>query len=408
MRRILPLAGRLLLTVLCLAAAALPALYTRSLYGYLPVLLLASALLLSLLWVLLLRRGLRAEPEAEDGTCPRGGSMDIRIRVQNRTPLLCPKLEARVSVSDERGEDKGEHSFLLTLGGREETVLPLKLDMRHIGCYTVSLSDLRAFGFFGLFSLTVPCGGRLEALVTPRLSDLAELELTGAETRDSSRDSRVTVIGGTDYTGVREYAQGDPMKQIHWKLSAHTLDYLTKLQESSRRQEYSIILDFALEKQPERERLLELSDCLIETALSMGSAVVRREGEYTLLYADQEGRLCRSLPGDDETINALLHSFAYGRADPGPEFPDGAAILRREGSTANRASNLLAVTGRVTEELLQELVTVKRQGRSPELYFVYPAAWTSRERELMALRLRTLDEAEIPYAFISAGEGERI
>ena len=403
MKRFFCRAGKLLLLLLCLAASALPAVYTGSVYGYLPVLLLVSALVLSLFWLLPLRRGLYVALSGEDVRCPRGGVMTIGILAENRSPFLCPKAIAAFRVSDPLGGAAGERIFTFSLGGRRSARLELELDMPHVGCCEIGIRELRVFGFFGLASLSIPCVGSFSALVMPRLWEAETPEYRGTELRDSDRDSRVTAVGGTDYTGVREYAIGDPMKQIHWKLSAHSRGYVTKLQESSRRQEFAVLLDFCAAEAAD-DTLLEFNDCLIETALSLAAAVSRQEAECALLYADASGSLQRSVRPDEEAIPALLRSFANVRGEGDGGFPDAVAMLRQEARSANRAAHVLVITARVTEELLAELQLVKHQRRNPVLFRVVPAAWTSRERDDEALRLRALDALEIPFHLVSITE----
>jgi len=404
MKKALKAAAKTLPVLALLALSALPAVFTSSVFGYLPALLILSALGLSLLWLLLLRRSIRAEAAAAQAQCLRGEALTVALRAENRSPLLCPRVEALFLVSDPLGGADGRRSFSFVLGPRRASEIALELEMPHVGCCDVRLEALRVYGLFGLLALTVPCAGHCDALVLPRLRSPETLELGGTEAVESDRDSRVTVVGGTDYTGVREYSPGDPMKQIHWKLSAHARDYMTRLQESARQQEFAIVLDFLTEPEPDRERLLELNDCLIETSLSLGAALREREQDHSLLYADAAGSIRRSVHIDAEAVVGLLRSFSGARTPTGEQFPDAAALLRQEGQTSNRAANVLVVTSRVTEELLQELQRLRCQRRSPRLFRVVPADWTARERETEALRLRPLDELEIPYYFVSTAE----
>ena len=55
-------------------------------------------------------------------------------------------------------------------------------------------------------------------LVLPKIHE--EEEALSAESLTDSPDaSSFMENDGFDYTGVREYAMGDSMKKIHWKLS---------------------------------------------------------------------------------------------------------------------------------------------------------------------------------------------
>ena len=69
----------------------------------------------------------------------------------------------------------------------------------------------------------------------------------------------------------------------------------------------------------------------------------------------------------------------------------------------NRSANLIVCTARITSELVQQLIQVKRQHRQPELYVIYPERLVQREREELMMPLRMLDEAGIPWHPVSTG-----
>lgn len=89
------------------------------------------------------------------------------------------------------------------------------------GLYRTDIARLRLYDPLGLFCKKLPCADGAETLVLPRAYPLdIQLADTGdflSETEDFSRDRP-----GSDPSEtfrVREYAPGDPVRQIHWKLS---------------------------------------------------------------------------------------------------------------------------------------------------------------------------------------------
>ena len=84
------------------------------------------------------------------------------------------------------------------------------------------------------------------------------------------------VPNGTDYVGVREYELGDSTKQIHWKLSAHSINYMTKLSESSKQSDFAVVLDTAA-NEADREELMTIYDTLVETVFSVLEELSHRE-----------------------------------------------------------------------------------------------------------------------------------
>ncbi len=399
--------GGALLWLLFLGVTALPAVFMNTLYGYFPALFFLFLSLLSLAGLLWLGFGLRVETDLADVECVRGGQVELGLKLTNRSPVACPRASAWLSISDLFGETDSLREIPFTISGRETIRFDLGMDLSHIGLYSVGLDHLEISDTFGILRRRVPISGRFTAVVTPRIRPMEEVSVAEEMVAESSTDTRVTVVGGTDYTGVREYVLGDPMKQIHWKLSAHSREYMTKLQESSRQQEFAVILDFAAEANRDAEQLMELNDCLIETALSLIEEISHHDVGYGLLYCDRGRGIARAIPMGREDDRALVQSFAGITPNPGSEFPDGYQLLQQEGKGQNRGTNVIVVTSRLTPELLRELQIVKRQRRNPELYFVVPAAWSSRELERAAAPLRPLEEQEIPYYLVSTAENRR-
>lgn len=400
---------RRLVLLLALCAAALPAVFLNAAWGYLPALFLAALVLLSRLSLEILRRRVEAEGALPDVRCERGGSVAVRLSLKNRSPLFCPRARAALTVSDLFGAPDAVRDIPFALAGRETVAFGFDLDMPHVGAYTVGLNEVELRDFFGVFRRRLPLNSRCAVLVTPRIRPMDELPVLTEALAEAAVETRTTVVGGTDYTGVREYELGDPMKQIHWKLSSHSREYLTKLQESSREQEFAVVLDFAGGDIRDRELLMELNDCLIETALSLVDALSGGDSDAlcSLLYCSRARNAVRVSSFSRDQDAELLRDFSFLTPNPGGAYPDARQLLQRESAQANRSSNAIVVTSHVTPELLDELVRVKRSRRSPELYYILPAAWSSRQIADARAMLRPLDEAAVPYHLVSTSVNQK-
>jgi uncharacterized protein (DUF58 family) len=397
----LPRLGKLLLFLLVLCLSWLPAVFYAGAAGYLPGLMVTMLSLLCLMSLLWLKRGLIIDTKLGNASCMRGGELDLGLTLKNRSPISPSAAKAYLTLSDLFGQEDRRACIPFALTGRGSVTFDFGMELHHIGRYQVGLEYLELQGPLGVASIRVPLEGKFTALVTPRLRPMEELRLESLATAEATTNTRVTIAGGTDYTGVRDYALGDPMKQIHWKLSAHTRSYLTKMQESNRQQEFAVILDFAADAQPDRELMMDLNDCLIEVALSLVEEISHLDGGNSLLYCDRGGNMARWLPHSREDGEVLVEEFAFLRPQPQPDFPDAVELLRREGRGQNRSTNVLLVTTRLTPDLVQELQRIKRQGRSPSLYYIYPGHWNSRQLSQAMAPLAPLEEAEIPYYPIS-------
>lgn len=405
MRRVISktihIAAAVLAWVVVAAIVIAPAVFLNTVYGYLPALLLLLLLLFSAVSLFVVSRNLSVETDCADVQCERGESVDIGLKLVNRCILSCPKATAYLYISDLFGKSDATRTVRFTIGGKATVDFSFGMEMTHIGCYSIGLDHVEVWDFLGLFRRRVPVSGRFTATVTPHRRAMDSLLISEEAAAESSMETKISVIGGTDYTGVRAYALGDPMKQIHWKLSAHTREYVTKLQESNFQQEFSVLLNFAAVKNSDHEQLMDLNDCLIETALSLVTEVTQQDASCSLLYVDKANAVTKVMPSGQDDDVELIRSFAGITPEPDANFPDSYQLLQQEAQASSRSSNVLLVTSRITTDLVHELIRTKQQRRSPELWFIVPAEWSERELETACRPLKQLDDADIPYFTVS-------
>lgn len=397
----------LVVWIVVLAAALLPARYINRAYGYLAFFFLLFLLLFSLLILALLRRNITVSSNIEDQQniqCMRGTPVDLNLKIENRTPFFCSHARAGFYISDLFGNADSFTETDFTIAGRSESRFDFDMDMRHIGVYRVGLKDLQIYDMFGAFRRQVPIRGEFDVYVQPRIRSMEELVVEEEVLLESNIDTRNTVANGTDYVGVREYTPGDSMKQIHWKLSAHSLGYMTKLSESSRQSDFAVIVDFAA-YEADREELMNLYDTLVETAFSVLEELSHREVTYSLIYCDRQHEVRRSIPKGRENDMEYVRRFEVITPNPKADFPDAAQMMQLEEKMPNRSTNLIVCTSRITPELIREMVSVKHQKRSPELYFIIPERLTQRERDDLTAPLRQLDEAGIAWHLTTTSAG---
>lgn len=95
---------------------------------------------------------------------------------------------------------------------------------------------------FGLFlkSRTIPA--RESSLVYPTLSPTTPYPPPPADTRDESGARPAGQAGGSQVTGLRDYAVGDPMRRVHWRSSLRRQALLVRELDDERDAEIEIRL----------------------------------------------------------------------------------------------------------------------------------------------------------------------
>ena len=166
-------------------------------------------------------RGVRLTRRMPD-TAVEGESVDIRIVLENRSrlPLFFPELVEL--FTPEIGEQKvvlfpyrvvaGES---IETGYRGDCLLPR-------GLYAIGPTALSVADPFGWFQIRVPLNAPRTLKVYPRYEAYGLRKHSSAQgSRPLDEITRAAIGESQDYFSVREYQHGDPLRRVHWPLSAH-------------------------------------------------------------------------------------------------------------------------------------------------------------------------------------------
>lgn len=402
-------AGRTGLMVLAVLAVllclVLPAVFTNSIFGYFPILVTASLLLASGLYLRLMKKSIVVESDRRDVEVERGETVKVDLGIQNKSRLVCMKAKADIYVQDYLGEDDSNTEAVFSIDSRSTADFGFQVHMEHLGQYTSGIRNMYVYGLLGLVRIPIPVDSAFHVLVLPKIHE--EEEALNAESiTDSPNAASFREGDGFDYTGVREYEMGDSMKKIHWKLSAHSMDYMTKINEIGLKSDLAIFLDMAADAYP-TQQLLSVCDGLVETASSLLLTADKQDIDSVLLYADRDNNIQTLFPKSQQDYAELIRHMVPITPEPKAGFLDAQEMLSIEMAGANQRANLLVVTSRVTDGLLDILTTIRSQQRNPLLYCIMPTNLTARERKEVQSRFVGLDDAGIPYRVLTAADAER-
>lgn len=205
-------------------------------------------------------------------TLSRGEEALCKFTVKNLSRFPLPALWCWVELENRFTGERDGAAVHLTAGPGRTRTGELALSAAHSGLLSVRMVRTEAVDYFGLFIRTVPCGAEGEILIPP---ERYPVELapgrppepwvnSGAySTRRPGRDPSETFR-------IREYVPGDPVRQIHWKLSEKTGKTLVR--------DLGLPLDaqarFTLEAAPAAP---EEVDAALDLLFSAGRALAERE-----------------------------------------------------------------------------------------------------------------------------------
>ena len=199
--------------------------------------------------------------------------------------------------------------------GKKPASLSWQLAETHSGVVRLSCTSVREFDSFGLFSRKRICTAQAEALLPPQTFPVSVCLNQAAEVLLDSESYSAQKAGNDpgETFRIREYVPGDPIRQIHWKLSEKMGTLMVR--EFGLPAMNRLLLVFL----PERSLLPEQLDAMLDTMVSVSSELLRQELPHTLLCTGELHDIA-DMPALAQTVHTLLHSA--------PEIERTAAFLQ--------------------------------------------------------------------------------
>ncbi|MGI6205494.1 MAG: DUF58 domain-containing protein [Anaerovoracaceae bacterium] len=389
--------------IIVAALMALPAVYMNSAVGYVPILFVLFLYAVSMIYASVLIRGMTFEESSGMEQCIRGTDLEFQVRVRNATRLVCMHAEAVLYVNDAFGKPASEETLKFALARGEERVFTFSVRFEHIGTYTVGLRKLKVGGLLGVVPLVAENARKFEVSVAPKIHPLEDIDLSDRIQNESLRSYTISSAESIDYAGVREYAFGDPIKRIHWKLSSHAGGYMTKLLESYGNNGVSVVPDL-LSPVYSRDTLLSAYDAIMEMAFSICRYVKDNGLDAEMVCLSREGRREVFAPYDVDDFIAVMHEIPTVYTSPSPSMDARRLISPGDGGLALSYTNIAFCTATADKETIQALLALRQIRRNPMLFFFLPESVYGDERSKAMKPLRELDAAEIPYVVITSAD----
>lgn len=300
------------------------------------------------------------------GTARREAAAEGTLRLKNEGKAFFLRISCDLRIENLLTGEIAVVPVETDLRAGTSAAVPFTFTAAHTGKLAVSLDGVRAVDLLGLFSRKLSAAAEGSVIVPPVLRPVA-IEL--ADTADALADAQTYSAQKPGYDPsetfrIREYMPGDPIRQIHWKLSRKTDTLLVR--------------DLGL---PVVDRMLLLlettalpgtaiapsaSDTLLDLFFSVSAALLAMDLPHTVGWYDRRGdrfasreifteedqaALCETLLGNPITEGDTTVAGSCGRDHADRAFahvalfstyipPDADVLLH-----GNRVTALLAGAG---------------------------------------------------------------
>lgn len=261
--------------------------------------------------------------EIQPEFAPQGTPITVKLTVSNQGAAV-----DEMAVQDilpaglQRIHGKTSQISYLNEQGSIELEYTVKAER---GAYNTYAAVGYARDVFGLFEQPLPYRTRTRLIAYPQYTKLDRIRLRPPQTRGFAGPIAARRGGsGIDFWAIREYQNGDPQRQINWRLAAQSdTELYTNVFEQQRVADVGIILDAR-----QRVNVVNASGSLFDHAVQAAAALAESfldDGNRVslLIYGStlervypghgrlQRNRILKALSAINPMVNYALENFDY-------------------------------------------------------------------------------------------------
>ncbi len=324
-------------------------------------LILLIALVLAYISVRMADRTVKVSGTLSRDRVTRGERVDLEVAVSHKGLLPI----APVSLKMRQTSNTPSATIHLTQLGRRSQKVRHSFVAAHVGAMCPGVESFKISDVFGFFGREhQPQQDVQELLVLPVPFEVEPLEFAagdmGVETMKRAMEDP------SSPAGFRSYQLGDPLKRIHWKMSARKREPIVREFEEPALPDALVLLDTSpVYTSPgvAPEQADYLQDALLETAASVVSCQIKRDNPVRMpLVGDRPLEYSGSMG-----VPLLLEELARVTFNETERF-ERVVMLRMGGLRGTGA--IAVITTRLTGALVDLIARIKRMGPNVRLYLI--------------------------------------
>ncbi len=354
---------------------------------------LLATVVVCALWSWLSVRGLELERGLRQDRAQVGGIVEQRLTVRSRLPVPRVWLE----LVDQGTLPDYSPGRVLDLGLSGRRVWVLEAPCRRRGLYVLGPAYVSGSDPFGLFRSGRRLGPMRGILVYPRTVEVTGLALPAGQFLGGDRRRSGWHQTTPHVASVREYRPGDPLRQVHWRSTAHAGRLMVKEFDAEPVADVWIFLDLdrAVQRGQDDESTEEYA---VTIAASLSRHYLLQGRSVGLVAIGDEHRIVPADRGQRQ-LTKLLEELAVVRADGREPI---AGVLAAESDRCTRNAALVVVTPSVDERWPGVLRQLRDRGIQAGAIVLEPSTFGEAENSLLLVGL--LASCAVPYLMVKRGD----
>lgn len=210
--------------------------------------------------------------------------------------------------------------------------------LRYRGEYMLGVTGAEIYDFLGIFGMKIKLIPDSRVVVAPRRLTIGQNGALCSDENDSLR-TEFTFFENDSFSSVREYADGDSLRRVHWKLSAKMDKLMVKQSDLNLSSSAAIVIDTTTVNYDDIKGECEV-DAVLEAALAIARKVIGEGSSAACVYSDEKDGAEAVVAETAEDYEYLYYKFSV---IPVGERTDGATGLIRGAEKLIRENELVFI-----------------------------------------------------------------
>lgn len=365
--------------------------------GDLPFFLLyffISILILSLIEIFYFKRCINVNLISNKATVYAGDKVEISYEISNKGKFSIPYVEVE-DLFENKLTNKPSKPIIYSLEPKQTLSKKTIISVKRRGRYDLSEIKINLMDNLGIFKFTKLTSQNASIIVYPTYRKLESFKIyAGLSAGELLAFDKVSE-NRNRINGIRKYVVGDPIKSIHWKLSAKKDTLITKEYENRKDTSVFIILD-SLKSKFINDFEFHLEDLQVEIASSIIEYCLSHEIEVALFYEAKSENVIIQGKNIHE-FNPFRDKLAVYEPNGVFEFNYNIAFIDQY---LYKFSTIIYVTTYLSKSDAKELLTLKMNGFNPIILLITDVENKSLKFDYYyvdKLRLQSMTIYELDY-----------
>ena len=257
--------------------------------NYYPIICLVLTLVLPIILyiiIIIIKKKLVVEIKSLNSIGNKDEKVPFEIIVQNNSIFPISNCELRLSYYNNFTDKVEKEYIIIPAEARSTQKITCNIISKHCGNIVIKIDKIKIYDYIKLFSTgkKINCTSKISVLPEIHKLDIYLNSSEGEVAIDSNSFSKVK--SGDDPSevfNIREYAAGDKLQRIHWKLSTKQDELMVKEFSLPLNSDGLLLLEFFGDK-----KSLNKLEALIETTVSLSSFLLSYNYFHYLAWYDPE------------------------------------------------------------------------------------------------------------------------